>query len=157
MQSQEDDLGVRRQFPASFLGVQFVDRVAEGSKRVGHRRAGAQRYLSFGRGAAQHDRHVLAFDCSLADNLHFFAQLNASLRLGARFDKIDQFQHVPRRSRAFIDDEVSMHLGNSRLAAARAFEAEFVDQFSGGDGGGWVFKDANRRSIPWLRFPSAFG
>jgi hypothetical protein len=71
--------------------------------------------------------------------------------------KINQFQHVRRRGRSLVDDEVSMHGGNDRPAAARAFEAQFIDQFSGGNGGGWVFENAAGARLLWVAIASAFG
>ena len=44
--------------------------------------------------------------------------------------KLNQFQNVARRGRAVVHDEIAVLGGNHRAADARAFQAQFVNQFA---------------------------
>ena len=52
----------------------------------------------------------------------------SALRL--RLQNRDQFQNVARRRVAVVDDKIAVFLRHHRAADARAFQAEFVNQFA---------------------------
>ena len=48
-------------------------------------------------------------------------------------DSLDQLQHLGRSRAAFVDDKISVHFRDPRMADARILQPKFVDQFSGRD------------------------
>src|SRR5688500_3244227 len=88
-----------------------------------------------------------------ADNLDFGMQFDSPQRASFLFHQFDQFENVTRGRIFFIHDEISMHVGNQRAAATRAFQAKFLDETSRGNSGG-IFKYAAGARSRRLRLPS---
>ena len=67
---------------------------------------------------------------SFADDFNFRLQFDAALRLRPLPGNFDQFQNIARRRVAVVHDEIAVFGGNHRAADARAFQAQFVNQFA---------------------------
>ena len=52
--------------------------------------------------------------------------------------ELDQFQNVPRRRLAVVDDEIAVLQRNHRAADAQAFQAQFVNQLARGNRAGFL-------------------
>ena len=77
----------------------------------------------------------------LADDLDFGFEVDAAFATGGLADAGDEFEDLGGGGAAFVDDEVAVDRGDLGWADGGFFEAEFLDEFTGG-ASGWVFEDA---------------
>src|SRR5947207_15963062 len=81
-------------------------------------------------------RGPLYLDCkddSFPDDFHFRVQFDSPDGSGPLLDDFNQRQDIVRGGVAFIDDKISVHIGDDGATDARSLEAEFVNQSAGRD------------------------
>src|SRR6185436_16897722 len=96
--------------------------------------------------------HLPAIPSVLSNNLHFRLQLDRSRGTRPLLDQLNQFQDIPRGRLAVVDNKIPVLLRHHRAADACSFEAQFLNQFAGGNKR-WILEHATSARRRWLRRP----
>jgi hypothetical protein len=69
----------------------------------------------------------------IANDFHFRFQINSAFSFGPLFKSGNQVQNIAGRGQTIVHDEIAMFGGHHRTANSRAFQAQFIHQFPGGN------------------------
>jgi len=139
------------------LGSSSLNLVAEGTEGLGHGLASAQGHLALRR----RDRPNMTVICKLfditkiliANDFDFRFQFDSPFITRALTDDFDQFPAHPWRWRGPDCDKIPVLVRDHGIADMRAFQTEFVNQPTCGDGAR-IFENAAGARRGGLRFPA---
>ena len=87
--------------------------------------------------------------------MHFGFQFDPALFPRRRLDLTNQRQDLGRGRGPVVDDKISVHVGDPRIADPRAFQTQLIDQLPGRAGGG-IFENATGAFRGWLSGAALF-